>query len=107
MKILIKLGVIFLILTIGSVAYAGRVMKADCETRYIELKREKSNAHKNYMKSKKALRANLGKADSQSEVDIWEQKDWELTNDYNGKMSDIEQEMQNLHSDPSCWEWKE
>jgi hypothetical protein len=107
MRFLIKLGVIFLVLTIGSVAYSGRVMKADCETRYVELKREKSNAQTNYMKSKKSLRSNLGKADSQSEVDMWEKQDWELTDDYNRKMADIEQEMQYIYNDPSCWEWKE
>jgi hypothetical protein len=107
MRILIKLGVIVLVLTIGSFAYAGRVMKADCETRYIELKREKSNTQKNYTKSRKSLRANLGKADSQSEVNIWEDQDWQLTNDYNRKMEDIEEEMRDLYNDPGCWEWKE
>lgn len=107
MRILIKIGVIVLVLTMGSFVYAGRVMKTECETRYNELKREKSTAHKDYMKSRKSLRAKLGKADSQSEVNIWEEQDLNLTDDYNRKMEDMEQEMNNLYNDPGCWEWKE
>lgn len=107
MKILIKIGVFVLVLTMGSFVYAGRVMKPDCETRYNELKKEKTVAQQNYIKARTSLRTNLGKADSQSEINAWEDQDWRLTDDYNRKMEDIKQEMESLYNNPGCWEWKE
>jgi len=107
MRILITIGVIVLVLTIGGFASAERVMKDECKTKYSDLKREKSDTQDNYIKSKTSLRTKLGKADSQSEINAWEDHDWRLTDDYNRKMEEIEQEMKSLYNNPSCWEWKE
>ena len=62
------------------------------------------DAQDNYIKSRTSLRTKLGKADSQSEVNAWEEQDWRLTDDYNREMEDMEQEMESLYNDPSCWE---
>ena len=103
MRLLIKIGVIVLVLTMGSLVYAGSVMKADCKTKYNDLTREKSDTQKNYMKAKRSLRTKLGKVDSQAEADAWEEQDKRITYDYERKMDNIKQEMQNLYNDPSCW----
>jgi hypothetical protein len=107
MKCLIKIGVVVLALIMGSYVYAERVMKSECVTKYNELKREKSDAHQNYIKSKRSLRTKLGKVESQSEVDAWEEQDWRITDDYNRKAEDMDQEMENVYDDPGCWERKE
>ena len=103
MRFLIKICVIVLVLTMGGFAYAERVMKEDCKAKYNELKREKSDAHENYINSKRSLRTKLGKAESQSEVNAWEEQDWRITDDYNRKMKDMEQEMKDIYNDPGCW----
>jgi len=107
MRILITIGVIVLVLTIGGLASAERVMKEDCKTKYSDLKREKSDAQKTYIKSKTSLRTKLGKADSQSEVNAWEDQDKRITEDHNRKMENMKQEMESLYNDPSCWKRKE
>jgi hypothetical protein len=103
MKLLIKISVIVLVLTMGGLVYAGSVMKVDCKTKYDDLKREKSDTQQNYMKAKRSLRTKLGKVDSQAEADAWEDQDKRLTYDYDRKMNDIKQEMESLYNDPSCW----
>ncbi len=103
MRFLIKIGVIVLVLALGSFVYAGSVMKQDCKTKYNQLKREKSDAHENYIKSKTSIRTKLGKAESQSEVNDWKRQDSRLTDDYNRKMQDMDKEMENIYNDPGCW----
>jgi hypothetical protein len=103
MRILIKIGVIVLVLAMGGLVYAGSVMKQDCKTKYDDLKKEKSVAQDNYIKTKRSLRTKLGKADSQSEVNAWEDQDKRLSDDHNSKMEDMKQEMESLYNDPSCW----
>jgi hypothetical protein len=103
MRFLITIGVTVLVLTMGGLVYAERVMKEDCKTQYNDLKREKSDAQNNYIKSKTSIRTKLGKADSESEINAWEYQDKRLSDDHNNKMEDMKQEMENLYNDPSCW----
>ena len=103
MRFLTQLTVLVLVLAMGGFVYAERIMKDDCKTQYNEIQKEKSDAHENYIKSKTSLRTKLGKAESQSEVNAWEQQNWRITDDYNRKMKDMEQEMNNIYNDPDCW----
>jgi len=103
MRFLIKIGVIVLVLAMGGLVYAGSVMKEDCKTRYNDFKKEKKDAQQNYMKAKRSLRTKLGKVDSQSEANAWEDQDKRITDDHDTKMNDMKQKMEDLYNDPSCW----
>ena len=104
MSFLIKISVIVFVLAMGSFVYAESVMKEECKAKYSELNQAKSDAQKSHMKSKRSLRTKLGKADSEYEVKDWEAQDTRITDDYNRKMEGMEQEMQSIYNNPSCWE---